>query len=85
MVSPKDEMRYSGERIQPDRYYDDRVIHCYREPRDERDLNISGNSLNSSSGNVARRSQEPPDPERGKETIFAVFYLSIINIFFSLF
>lgn len=66
MVSPKDEMRYSGERMPPDRYYDDRVSHCYREIRDERDLNLSSNSLNSSSGNMGRRSQEPPDPERGK-------------------
>lgn len=66
MVSPKDDLRYSGERMLSDRYYDDRAAHCYREVRDERDLNVSGNSLNSSSGNLGRRSQEPPDPERGK-------------------
>lgn len=65
MVSPKDDLRYSGERMQSDRYYDDRAAHCYREMRDDRDLNLSSNSVNSSSGNLGRRSQDPPDPERG--------------------
>lgn len=65
MVSPKDELRYSGERVPSDRYYDERAPHCYREVRDERELNISSNSMNSSGGNLGRRSQEPADPERG--------------------
>lgn len=64
MVSPKDEVRYSNERGQSDRYYDDRTSHCYREIRDERDSSVNS-SLNNS-GSIARRSQEPSDPERGK-------------------
>lgn len=64
MVSPKEELRYSSDRGPSDRYYDDRAAHCYREVRDERELS-SSNSLNNSGG-LARRSQEPPDPERGE-------------------
>lgn len=56
MVSPKDDLRYSSER---DRYYDDRAGHYYREVRDERDLGIGNNGSN------LRRSQEPPEPDRG--------------------
>lgn len=78
MVSPKDDLRYSGERIASDRYYEDRASHCYREVRDERDMNVSGNSLNSSSGNLGRRSQEPPDPERGTSKI--KFYVGFVLI-----
>lgn len=82
MVSPKDDLRYSGERVPSDRYYDDRTAHCYREVRDERDLNASGNSLNSSGGNLGRRSQEPPDPDRGIfKNLIALSSNSVLSFF----
>lgn len=59
MVSPKEEVRYSGDR---DRYYEERGGHYYREVRDERDMGVSSN------GAAARHSQEPPDPDRGNKS-----------------
>lgn len=62
MVSPKDDMRYSSERVQSDRYYEDRSGHYYREVRDERDYMINNGN---GTGNLGRHSQEPTESDRG--------------------
>lgn len=59
MVSPKEDVRYSGER-QVERYYDERGgYYREREMREDREIGMSGN------GSLGRHSQEP-DPDRGK-------------------
>lgn len=65
MVSPKDEMRYSTERGQNERYYEDRSGHCYREVREERDFMLNNSN---GAGNIGRHSQEPSESERGNLT-----------------
>lgn len=63
MLSPKDDLRYSSERPQSDRYYEDRSGHYYREVRDDRDYLINNGN---GSGSTARHSQEPTESDRGK-------------------
>lgn len=65
MVSPKDEVRYSSERTQSDRYYEDRSGHYYREVRDERDYLVNNSN---GSGTLGRHSQEPTESERGEQS-----------------
>lgn len=74
MVSPKEEIRFTTERSQSDRYYDDRNVHYYRDVRDDRDLVMSSNN---GSTNLGRHSQEPPESERGIE--YNYNYSFIIN------
>lgn len=61
MVTPKEEPRYSNERSQAERYYDERS-HYFREVRDDRDVTMN---TNNSSGSMSRHSQEPTEPDRG--------------------
>lgn len=61
MVSPKEEPRYTSERTQAERYYDDRS-HYFREVREDRDVPVNANN---SSGSISRHSQEPAEPDRG--------------------
>ncbi|KAK9712875.1 Transcription- and export-related complex subunit [Popillia japonica] len=60
MVTPKEEPRYSNERSQAERYYDERS-HYFREVRDDRDVTMN---TNNSSGSMSRHSQEPTEPDR---------------------
>ncbi|KAI4462732.1 tho2 protein [Holotrichia oblita] len=60
MVTPKEEPRYSNERSQADRYYEERS-HYFREVRDDRDVTMN---TNNSSGSMSRHSQEPTEPDR---------------------
>lgn len=61
MVLSKDEGRYANDRLQSDRYYggSDRGSHYY----DDRDMGSLSNSNNSTN---LRRSQEPPETDRGE-------------------